>query len=113
MQSMKSDSSGASPNKPKKPPVITKKFHDDDDDGANSYQENGQTFEQMFEASTAQTNIAEGEVVLGRVVSIGAEAVLVDVGYKSEGEVPLHEFKSPQGEIDVQVGDEVYEVTAR
>ncbi len=91
--------------------AFTKLFRDDDDEAP--YQENGQTFAELFEDSLGANPIAEGEVVLGRVVSIGTDSVLVDVGYKSEGEVALSEFKSPQGEVDVQVGDEIYVLLER
>lgn len=97
--------------KPKKP-LFTKIFREEDDESP-SYTEGGLSFEQMFESSTTNSNAAEGEVVLGRVVSIGQDAVLVDVGYKSEGEVPLHEFKTPTGEHDVQVNDEIFVLIER
>ena len=96
---------------PKKP-LFTKIFRDDDD-SPDSYSEDGMNFEQMFAQSTEGRTIAEGEVVLGKVVSIGADSALVDVGYKSEGEVPLAEFRTPEGTIDVQVGDEVYVLLER
>ena len=38
------------------------------------------------------TEVEEGEVVRGRVVHIGTSEVLVDVGYKSEGAIPIEEF---------------------
>jgi small subunit ribosomal protein S1 len=94
--------------KQQNPKLFTKIFRDEDDDVGNDYQENGFTFAQLFESSVASNNITEGSVVLGKVVSIGPDIVLVDVGYKSEGEVPLNEFKSAQGDADVQVGDEVF-----
>ncbi len=40
----------------------------------------------------ATTEVEEGEVVRGRVVHIGTSEVLVDVGYKSEGAIPIDEF---------------------
>jgi small subunit ribosomal protein S1 len=46
----------------------------------------------------------EGEVVKGRVVSISNDYVLVDIGYKSEGTIPLAEFSDPN---DVKVDDEI------
>ncbi len=91
---------------------FTKVFRDDDED-TSSYQENGLTFAQLFESSVEQNPVAEGEVVLGRVVSIGQDKVLVDVGYKSEGEIKINEFKGPNGEVDVQVGDEVFVLLER
>ena len=51
----------------------------------------------------APQNFKEGEVVRGRVVEIGEDRVLVDIGYKSEGIVPTGEFSQPDL---VKVGDE-------
>ncbi|MBF0101094.1 MAG: 30S ribosomal protein S1 [Desulfobacterales bacterium] len=50
---------------------------------------------------------AEGEVVNGRVISIEKDFVLVDVGYKSEGQINIEEFKDDSGKIHVQIGNEV------
>lgn len=49
----------------------------------------------------------EGEVVRGTVVEIGADRVLVDIGYKSEGVIPIEEFPSP-GELSVGDSFDVY-----
>lgn len=85
------------------------------EDASNDYTENGMTFEQMFEQSLEQTGqeISTGEVKLGRVVNVGAEKVLVDIGYKSEGEVDINQFRTPEGTIDVQVGDEFHVLVER
>jgi small subunit ribosomal protein S1 len=50
---------------------------------------------------------AEGEVVTGRIISIDKDHVLVDIGYKSEGQIRIHEFKNEEGEITAKVGDSV------
>jgi len=50
-------------------------------------------------------HIQEGEIIRGRIVQIERDAVLVDVGYKSEGLIPLSEFK--EGANDLKVGDEI------
>jgi len=47
----------------------------------------------------------EGEVVRGRVVQVGNSEVLIDVGYKSEGSIPIEEFQ--RGGILPKVGDEI------
>lgn len=85
--------------------LFTKVFREDDD---SAYTEEGMTFEQLFEKSVEDTPVSEGEVILGKVVSVSDDRVLVDVGYKAEGEVPVSEFRTPSGELDVNVGDEVY-----
>lgn len=47
---------------------------------------------------------AEGMVVKGRVIEVRPSEVVVDIGYKSEGVVPIYEFDDPAA---VKVGDEV------
>jgi small subunit ribosomal protein S1 len=51
--------------------------------------------------------LAEGEIVKGKVVEVGKEFVTVDVGYKSEGQVPVSEFIAHDDKPDVEAGDEV------
>jgi small subunit ribosomal protein S1 len=52
-------------------------------------------------------NIAEGEVVKGTVLKVTPSEVIVDVGYKSEGIIPVDEFVDETGQISVQAGDTV------
>lgn len=47
----------------------------------------------------------EGQVVIGTVISVGKDTVLVDVGYKSEGQISIREFIDEQGNVNVNVGD--------
>jgi small subunit ribosomal protein S1 len=49
-------------------------------------------------------DIKEGEIVQGRVIGVTMEDVIVDVGFKSEGIIPISEF---YGSVKVAVGDEV------
>jgi small subunit ribosomal protein S1 len=62
-------------------------------------------FEAMFEESLRA--VKPGGVVKGRVVGITSTHVLIDVGYKSEGQIPIHEFTDRQGNVNVKVGDDV------
>lgn len=66
-----------------------------------------ETFSDLFEASQLQQEIKEGEVIDGTVVFVGTEYVTVDIGYKSEGLVPIQEFKDSRGILRVEVGDVV------
>lgn len=50
---------------------------------------------------------AEGEVVTGKIISVDKDHVLVDIGYKSEGQIRIHEFKDTEGNINAEVGDAV------
>ena len=47
----------------------------------------------------------EGQVVTGTVISVGRDTVLVDVGYKSEGQISISEFIDEQGNVNVNVND--------
>jgi len=50
----------------------------------------------------------EGEIITGTVVSIGREDVMVDIGYKSEGYIPITEFEmQPDGTPDIRVKDSI------
>jgi small subunit ribosomal protein S1 len=55
-------------------------------------------------------DILEGEIVKGKVLDIGTDSVMIDIGYKSEGNIPIKEFVNPQGQLRIQTGDvvEVY-----
>jgi small subunit ribosomal protein S1 len=76
------------------------------DEGASA--EDRQAYEQ-FVALYDETlrHLAEGEIVKGRVVALTADAVVVDVGYKSEGLIPKEEFLDAEGKLPVAVGDEI------
>jgi len=50
---------------------------------------------------------AEGEVVTGRIISIDKDQALIDIGYKSEGQVRIQEFMDEKGNITAKVGDTV------
>jgi small subunit ribosomal protein S1 len=60
---------------------------------------------ELYEESLRR--VQEGEVVKGRIVSLTKDYVMVDIGYKSEGQIPIAEFTTPEGEITAQVGDQV------
>ncbi|MBU8910641.1 MAG: 30S ribosomal protein S1 [Desulfobacterales bacterium] len=48
----------------------------------------------------------EGQVVTGTVISVSRDMVLVDVGYKSEGQISIREFIDEEGNVNVNVNDE-------
>jgi len=50
---------------------------------------------------------AEGEVVLGKIISVDKDHVLVDIGYKSEGQIRISEFLDEEGQIQANTGDTV------
>ncbi|OGP51281.1 MAG: 30S ribosomal protein S1 [Deltaproteobacteria bacterium RBG_13_43_22] len=60
-------------------------------------------FRELYEESLK--TFQEGEVVKGRIVGTDKEFVMIDIGYKSEGRIPISEFLTPSGEITAQTGD--------
>lgn len=77
-------------------------------EGADSQEFEGEeNFAKMFEISQGENGIQEGEVVEGKVVAVGPDHVTVDIGFKCEGHVPLHEFKDATGVANVAVGDPI------
>ena len=52
-------------------------------------------------------NLREGEVVRGVVLQVTENEAIVDVGYKSEGLIPISEFRGEDGEPTIKVGDTV------
>ncbi len=52
-------------------------------------------------------NIQEGEVIRGRIVQVSDDFVMVDIGYKSEGQIPIHEFRDETGKPNAVIGDEI------
>ena len=64
--------------------------------------------EEMMEAyANSFQRISEGDVVTGTVLKVTAVNVVVDVGFKSEGLVALHEFLDEEGKMQVKPGDKV------
>ncbi|GKW40310.1 30S ribosomal protein S1 [Pectobacterium carotovorum subsp. carotovorum] len=66
-----------------------------------------ESFAQLFEESLKEIETRPGSIVRGVVVSIDKDVVLVDAGLKSESAIPIEQFKNAQGELEIQVGDEV------
>jgi len=62
-------------------------------------------FRTLFEQSLK--SVQPGGIVKGKIVDITPTHVVVDVGYKSEGQIPANEFFDHAGNIQVKVGDEV------
>src|SRR3546814_12578634 len=67
-----------------------------------------ESFAELFEQSQAAlTNLKPGSIVTGVVVEIRSDVVVVNAGLKSEGIVPIEQFRNEAGELEVAVGDTV------
>jgi DNA-directed RNA polymerase subunit E'/Rpb7 len=64
-------------------------------------------FEKLLEEYEAAHSPKEGEIVKGVVIEISKDYVTVDIGYKSEGQIPVEEFADPHGNIPLKVGDTI------
>lgn len=64
-----------------------------------------ETYMQLIDQSLQE--LVEGEVVTGRVLEVGEEEVIVDIGYKSEGIIHVDEFRDEEGVVSVAPGDEI------
>jgi len=75
-----------------------------DNSAANAATEN---FADMLAESFGENTNIEGSVVRGFVVGIEGDAVVIDVGLKSEGRIPMKELTTPGQDADIKVGDEI------
>ena len=66
-----------------------------------------ENFADLLAESFDESVTIEGSVVRGVVVAIDKDAVIIDVGLKSEGRVPLKEFTPPGQEPTITIGDDV------
>ena len=64
-----------------------------------------ESFAELFEQSLADKQMQPGSIVQGMVVEIRADAVVVNAGLKSEGLIPIEQFYSEDGVLEVKVGD--------
>jgi len=64
-------------------------------------------FSALLDESFGGRDIMEGSVVHGQVVAVEKDFVIVDVGLKTEGRVPLKEFANLEGKALPKVGDTV------
>ena len=64
-----------------------------------------ENFNELLEKSLSDFKYKEGQIIKGTVLSIVNDTVVVDVGLKSEGRIPIKEFHSPGEEHSVKVGE--------
>jgi small subunit ribosomal protein S1 len=67
--------------------------------------EESEDFQTLYEESLR--SLEEGQIVRGTVIDITPDHVTVDVGYKSEGQIPMQEFLKRDKKVDVKIGDRI------
>lgn len=82
---------------------------DSDSDACDENEEDfgDDDFAAMFEESVQGKEIKVGSLVTGTVVLVSDNNVVVDIGYKSEGHIPLNQFRDANGECTIAEGDEI------
>ena len=66
-----------------------------------------ENFADLLAESFSESTSVEGSVVRGTIIGIESDNVIIDVGLKSEGRIPLKEFTAPGQDPELQVGDTV------
>ena len=77
--------------------------------------EGGEPGMESMEAAEASMNMyedtfsrfKEGEVVTGVITAVDKDLVLVDIGYKAEGQIRINEFRAEDGSITAKVGQKI------
>lgn len=67
--------------------------------------EEPEDFQVLYEESLK--TLEEGQILRGTVIDITPDHVTVDVGYKSEGQIPMQEFLKRDKKVDVKIGDRI------
>ena len=88
--------SGSEPSTPGKPEFEA--LPDEEEYSPDEYQR----FVELYDKTLS--DIQQGQIVMGRVLAITDQEVLVDIGFKSEGAIPLEEFGEPP---EVNIGDKI------
>lgn len=76
-------------------------------EGSNGALNGKESFSKLFEESVKEATFSQGDVVPATVIETQSDYVLVDINYKSEGLIPIHEFRTGTGTLSVKPGDKI------
>ena len=77
------------------------------DDSADTLQDEDFDMAALLDESEASSSVESGQVITGTVLKVTGEDVVIDIGSKSEGVVPLEEFEESGEETQLQPGTEI------
>ena len=66
-----------------------------------------ESFAELFEASLSKTEMRPGTIIMATIVDIESDVVIVNAGLKSESMIPKWQFLAANGDLEVEVGDQV------
>lgn len=76
-------------------------------EGERGEQKKAGEFASLFEEAVNESDIKTGEIVKGTIVEVQSDYVLVDINYKSEGLIPMSEFRLIEGTETIKPGEEI------
>ncbi len=66
-----------------------------------------ENFAELFAESLRQQQLQSGSIIKGIIVAIERDNVVVNAGLKSEGIIPVDQFRNEKGELHINIGDEI------
>ena len=66
-----------------------------------------ENFETLFENSKYSQELKKGQIVQADVIEITSDHAILNAGLKSESTVSISQFKNPEGDIEIKIGDTV------
>lgn len=66
-----------------------------------------ESFAELFAESQSENYMKPGSIIKGKIVDIRPDVVMVNAGLKSEGVIPIEQFYNENGQLEIEVGDEV------
>lgn len=82
-------------------------IHWEEEDSGFDVEETNGDFASLLDEKELGLEIKEGTIVNAQVVRVTSDSVFVDIGHKSEGEIPKGEFYGTDGEVSVAIGDTI------
>ncbi|MBI3562305.1 MAG: 30S ribosomal protein S1 [Gammaproteobacteria bacterium] len=64
-----------------------------------------ESFAELFEQSLVKTKMVPGAIITGTIIAVNGDMVVVNAGLKSEGVIPIEQFKDEEGNVSIQIGD--------
>ena len=64
-----------------------------------------ESFADLFEQSLVKTKMVPGAIITGTIVAFNDDVVVVNAGLKSEGVIPIEQFKDEEGNVSINIGD--------
>lgn len=72
------------------------------EDGGPSERNPDSEFASLFEEAVSERDVKVGDIVHGKIVEVQTDYVLIDISYKSEGLIPMSEFRVVEGSAQIQ-----------